>query len=93
MQGRVGRRDADCFSFATLGLIYGDLGPGVYLNLKLYVCLKSLIYEVFLLFNRSLSRHGIPLKGGWPFLKKCARAPLFPLELMLADEGGILACC
>lgn len=27
------------------------------------------------------------------YKKKCAHAPLFPLELMLADEGGILACC
>jgi alkyldihydroxyacetonephosphate synthase len=27
------------------------------------------------------------------YKKKCARALLFPVELMLADEGGILACC
>lgn len=54
---------------------------------SIFVCvfyLKSLIQEVFLSFNISPSRCGLPSWGGWPFKKKCSQCHV---ALCGADSG------
>lgn len=73
MPGRAGGRDADCPAFLPLALFMETLG--LVCTLISDRCLKSLISEVFLLFNRSLSRHGTPFREGWPFIKRNVLLP------------------